>query len=40
MSDRQKLVGVIGWQVENLITRIVNVYIDPCVDKNKVLKPC
>ncbi len=32
------LVGVIGWQVENLITRIVNVYIDPCVDKNKVLQ--
>ncbi len=35
----QRLVGVTGWQVENLVARTTEIVIDPGVPPNKVLPP-
>ena len=37
MAD-QKLVGLVGWQVENLVARTADLYLDPAVPAEKGLK--
>ena len=32
-----KIVGVIGWQVENLIARVVDIYLEPGIEVNQAL---
>lgn len=37
-DDRDRLIGVAGWQVENLITRVDELHIDPAAPRNQVLE--
>ncbi len=37
-DDRDNLIGVAGWQVENLITRVDELHIDPAVPRDQVLE--
>lgn len=37
-DDQDSMVGVIGWQVENLITRVDEFYIDPSVAREPVVR--
>ncbi len=34
----QQLVGLVGWQVENLVARTTDLYIEPSISKEKALK--
>lgn len=38
LGDRDSVIGVVGWQVENLITRVDELYIDPNVPREPVIK--
>jgi dephospho-CoA kinase len=37
-DERDHLVGVAGWQVENLITRVDELYADPAVPRDQVIE--
>jgi dephospho-CoA kinase len=36
-DDKDQIIGIVGWQVENLITRVDEVYLDPAVPKEVVI---
>jgi dephospho-CoA kinase len=36
-DNGQTIVGVVGWQVENLITRVDEIYLDPAIPKESVI---
>ena len=33
----RRLVGIAGWQVENLVVRTTDVYLEPGIDREKAL---
>ncbi len=37
-DDGDRLIGLAGWQVENLITRVDELYIDPAVPRDQVVE--
>ena len=38
LGDRESVIGVVGWQVENLITRVDELYLDPNVPREPVIR--
>ena len=38
LKQSDRLVGVLGWQVENLVARVDDVYIDPSVTLKDAMK--
>ncbi len=39
LKRQEKLVGIIGWQVENLIARVDDIYWDPEIPFSEIIQP-
>lgn len=39
LQVENQLVGVVGWQVENLVARTTDLFLDPCIPAEKALPP-